>query len=167
MSSSYIHPDYPSERAQDLAAVISAGGSPAPLPCSASLKPGEHCYAEDPVQVEVYLPAPGAGAPRIEGVARRAKFRPVAEGVLHTTDRRFHVQTADGVEEIVFADVRGSELESRFVRLEQADRPAVRLLVRDPKSHYLVFQHAAAADLDITAILWHGLDVPTDVETSV
>jgi hypothetical protein len=158
---------------RELALALQAGADPAPVAVRLALNAGELCYGSTPVQLLQWLEgddsyvhksggyygggmvgllalrtATAIGNGRRRAAAARAgmaQWRPVEQGQLFVTNRRFAIQGSRGWDDIWYPSVRMSECDGMGIHLELQGWP--RTVLRIPFADYwFVLFHKLAYD---------------------
>lgn len=158
--------------ARKLTSQMSAGWSPPAISVPIRLQPGENCYAQGPAQVWQYLEGDGTyvhksrggfgmlGLAVVAGTAignkaratraareSAAQFRPIDQGALYLTDRRFAVQGQRQWIDLWFENIRMSSCDGSGITFHVADVPPVQLHVWPIDYYFAMFHFLAYKDI--------------------
>jgi len=158
--------------ARNLAAALSGGWRPDPIRTPIQLQQNEHCYAQEPTQVWQYLGGDGSyiltggggsgllGMAMVAGTAvgnvtrrRRAareaapRFRPVDQGTLYMTDKRFAIQGQTQWTDLWYEHIRMASCDSNSITLHMANEPPMQLYVWPCDYHFALYHFLANGEI--------------------
>lgn len=158
--------------ARKLTAALSAGQRPTVQPVPFRLTPGEACYAQGPAQLWQFLEGDGTyvhksrggfgllGLALVAGTAagnarRRSRaeqeaapqFRPVDQGTIYLTDKRFTLQGQAQWTDITFENVRVARCDSVSITFELFGAPPLKVLAWPIDYYFALFHFLAYNDI--------------------
>jgi hypothetical protein len=169
--------------ARKLTEALAAGQRPAAQNVPFRLRPGEACYAQGPAQLWQFLEGDGTyihksrggfglvglavvagtaagNASRRKRAAREAvaRFRPIDQGQLYLTDRRFTMQGQAQWTDLPFDNIRVANCDGSSMIFELSGAPPLRLHVWPVDYYWALFNFLAYSDI---------ITIPSDPELSV
>jgi len=157
---------------QELVRSLSAGWQPPPIAPPFHLPPSESCYSSHQAQLlqmlegdDTYVHKSRGGygmvglaavaATAVGNSARRrraereaaARFRPVDQGTLHVTNRRFALQGRTQWVDLWYSDIRMSYCDGAAVTLELSSIPPIQLHAWPAFAVFVMFRYLAYGEV--------------------